>query len=60
MSAVLLSEALCRYVTSLTYQQWAGHCSSRLGSQWRVIYRVEVAEIHVLVMAVTAHDYRRT
>lgn len=40
--------------------QWAGHCSSRLGSQWRVIYRVEVAEIHVLVMAVAAHDCRRT
>lgn len=39
--------------------QWAGHRSSRLGSQWRVIYRIEAAEIHVLVMAVTAHDYRR-
>lgn len=39
--------------------QWAGHRSSRLGSQWRVIYRIEAAEVHVLVMAVTAHDYRR-
>jgi addiction module RelE/StbE family toxin len=39
--------------------QWAGHRSSRLGIQWRVIYRVEVAQIQVLVVAVTAHDYRR-
>lgn len=39
--------------------QWAGHRSSRLGIQWRVIYRVEAAEIQVLVVAVTAHDYRR-
>lgn len=39
--------------------QWGGHRSSRLGIQWRVIYRVEAAEIQVLVVAVTAHDYRR-
>lgn len=39
--------------------QWSGHRSSRLGIQWRVIYRVEAAEIQVLVVAVTAHDYRR-
>lgn len=39
--------------------QWAGHRASRLGIQWRVIYRVEAAEIQVLVVAVTAHDYRR-
>lgn len=36
-----------------------GHRSSRLGIQWRVIYRVEAAEIKVLVVAVTVHDYRR-
>lgn len=40
-------------------RQWAGHRSSRLGTQRRVIYRVEAAEIQVLVVAVTAHDYRR-
>ncbi len=40
--------------------QWTGHRSSRLGIQWRVIYRVEAAEIQVLVVAVTAHDYRRS
>jgi addiction module RelE/StbE family toxin len=39
--------------------QWAGHRSSRLGIQWRVIYLVEAAEVRVLVMTVTAHDYRR-
>lgn len=39
--------------------KWVGHRSSRLGIQWRVIYRVEVAEIQVLVVSVTAHDYRR-
>ena len=39
--------------------QWAGHRSSRLGIQWRVIYRVESAEIQVLVVAVTAHACRR-
>jgi len=39
--------------------QWAGHRSSWPGIQWRVIYRVEAAEIQVLVVAVTAHDYRR-
>ncbi|MGE0313421.1 MAG: hypothetical protein AB7P21_17570 [Lautropia sp.] len=39
--------------------KWAGHRSSRLGIQWRVIYRVEAAQIQVLVVSVTAHDYRR-
>lgn len=39
--------------------QWAGHRSSRLGIQWRVIYPVEAAESQVLVVAVTPHDYRR-
>jgi addiction module RelE/StbE family toxin len=40
--------------------QWAGHRSSRLGIQWRVIYQVEASEVRVLVVTVTAHDYRRT
>lgn len=39
--------------------QWSGHRSSRLGIQWRVIYQVEADKIQVLVVAVTAHDYRR-
>jgi len=37
--------------------EWKGHRSSRLGEQDRVIYMVE--EQKVLVMDVTAHDYRR-
>jgi len=38
---------------------WKGHRSSRLGSQFRVIYRVEKKELFVMVIDVTAHDYRR-
>lgn len=43
---------------SLT-DQWKGHRSSRLGQQYRVIYRVERERILVEVISVTAHDYRR-
>lgn len=39
--------------------EWAGHRSSRLGLHYRVIYRLEEQERHVLVMDITAHDYRR-
>ena len=39
--------------------KWAGHRSSRLGQQYRVIYQVEAREIVVYVMDLTAHDYRR-
>jgi addiction module RelE/StbE family toxin len=39
--------------------QWKGHRSSRLGDQYRVIYKVEEERVIVLVMDVTAHDYRR-
>jgi addiction module RelE/StbE family toxin len=39
--------------------EWAGHRSSRLGNQYRVIYRIEDREILVLVVDMTAHDYRR-
>ncbi|MBB5273891.1 hypothetical protein [Quisquiliibacterium transsilvanicum] len=46
MSKVLLLSAMRR--------------SSRLGSQWRVIYRVEAAKVHLLVTAVAVHDYQRT
>ena len=37
--------------------EWKGHRSSRLGEQYRVIYMV--GQQKVLVMDVTAHDYRR-
>lgn len=36
-----------------------GQRSSRLGGQFRVIYEVDGAEIRVLVLDVTAHDYRK-
>lgn len=39
--------------------EWKGHRSSRLNSQYRVIYRMEKGEVLVLVMSVTPHDYRR-
>ena len=39
--------------------EWKGHRSSRLGGQYRVIYRVEREKLFVLVVELTAHDYRR-
>jgi addiction module RelE/StbE family toxin len=38
---------------------WAGHRSSRLNEQWRVIYNVEADIVLVQVVRVTPHDYRR-
>lgn len=38
---------------------WKGHRSSRLGTQYRVIYRVLPDELIFQVMAIAAHDYRR-
>lgn len=39
--------------------EWKGHRSSRLGLQWRVIYRVVIDVLQIQVVDVTAHDYRR-
>ena len=39
--------------------EWAGHRSSRLGEQWRVIYRVVAEDLVFQVASITAHDYRR-
>jgi addiction module RelE/StbE family toxin len=39
--------------------EWKGHRSSRLGLQYRVIYRVVGQEVLVEVIDITAHDYRR-
>jgi addiction module RelE/StbE family toxin len=39
--------------------EWRGHRSSRLGGQYRIIYQVLAQEIRVLVLDITAHDYRR-
>ena len=38
---------------------WKGHRSSRLGDQLRVIYRVEKQRLFLMVIDLTAHDYRR-
>jgi addiction module RelE/StbE family toxin len=38
--------------------EWKGHRSSRLGLQYRVIYRMEANQLRVLVLEVTPHDYR--
>ena len=39
--------------------EWKDHRSSRLGLQWRVIYRVVVNVLQIQVVHVTPHDYRR-
>lgn len=39
--------------------EWKGHRSSRLGDQWRVIYRVVADETLFQVASIAAHDYRR-
>ena len=39
--------------------EWKGHRSSRLGLQWRVIYRVLGTVLQIQVIQLTPHDYRR-
>ena len=39
--------------------EWKGHRSSRLGAQFRVIYRCLAEQSIFQVMSITAHDYRR-
>jgi addiction module RelE/StbE family toxin len=39
--------------------EWKGHRSSRLGIQFRLIYRVVASEQLFQVVSITAHDYRR-
>ena len=39
--------------------EWKGFRSSRLGDQWRVIYRVVAEGLLFQVASITAHDYRR-
>lgn len=38
---------------------WKGHRSSRLGLQYRVIYRIVSDQVLVQVIDLNAHDYRR-
>jgi addiction module RelE/StbE family toxin len=40
--------------------KWKGYRSSRLGLQYRVIYRVVPDEQLLQVASITAHDYRRS
>ena len=40
-------------------EEWNGHRSSRLGIQFRLIYRIVPEEMTFLVVSLTAHDYRR-
>jgi addiction module RelE/StbE family toxin len=40
--------------------QWKGHRSSRLGNEYRVIYRIERKQLYVMIVDITAHDYRRS
>ena len=37
---------------------WKGFRSSRLGSQYLVIYRVKASEILIEIVEINAHDYR--
>jgi hypothetical protein len=39
--------------------EWQGHRSSRLGLQFRLIYRLVPKEMTFLVVSLNAHDYRR-
>ncbi len=39
--------------------QWQGFRSSRLGKQYRIIYKVENKKLYIKVIDITPHDYRR-
>lgn len=39
--------------------EWRGHRSSRLGTQYRVIYRVLPDKLTFQIISIKAHDYRR-
>ena len=41
------------------YEKWKGHRSSRLGLQYRIIYRAVLAHQLFEVVSITAHDYQR-
>ena len=39
--------------------KWEGYRSSRLGAQWRIIYRTVPEQQLFQVVSITPHDYRR-
>lgn len=40
--------------------RWKGYRPSRLGLQWRIIYRVIAEDMLFQVASITVHDYRRS
>jgi len=40
--------------------KWKGYRSSRIGLQWRVIYRIFPEALLFQIASITAHDYRRS
>ena len=39
--------------------KWQGYRSSRLGKQYRLIYKIENKMLYIKVIDITPHDYRR-
>lgn len=39
--------------------KWQGFRSSRLGKQYRLIYKIEDKKLYVKIIDITPHDYRR-
>jgi addiction module RelE/StbE family toxin len=39
--------------------EWKGYRSSRLGLQYRLIYKIERDQVLVYLIEINAHDYRR-
>lgn len=39
--------------------KWKGFRSSRLGKQYRLIYKIENKQLYVKVIDITPHDYRK-
>jgi len=39
--------------------KWKGHRSSRLGIQWRVIYRLKAPELLFQVSSISPHEYKK-
>jgi addiction module RelE/StbE family toxin len=59
MSGPLGLRAITGFHDEALSGQWKGYRSSRLGLQYRVIYRVDAVELVFRVEAITPHDYRR-
>jgi addiction module RelE/StbE family toxin len=40
--------------------EWKGYRSSRLGMQYRLIYKIEAQKVLAFVIDITPHEYRRS